>query len=215
MGMTKNVLICGLVVGLFIVGCGQDQEPPKYAGEGDTEIEKGSKMMQQSEAETRASARASAEAELEARVAAEIAAEARAEARIEARVEAETETNVRVEPEAEVELEAEVEARAKAVVRAETRARAEGGIRSREGKRAFIIIDSAYRLLDQGKYTEAISSAQNVLDNYDSDSQEARSIITKAKEKLQATAEAKAGELLEASATEKDDLTNKLKSLGQ
>ena len=209
MGMTKNVLICGLVVGFFIVGCGQDQEPPKYAGEGDAEIEKGSKMMQQSEAEARAKARARAEAELEARVAAEIAAEAKLEAELEARVEAET------EPEVEVEPEAEVEARAEAVVRAETRARAEGGIRSREGKRAFIIIDSAYRLLDQGKYTEAISSAQNVLDNYDSDSQEARSIITKAKEKLQATAEAKAGELLEASATEKDDLTNKLKSLGQ
>ena len=188
MGMTKYVLVCGLVVGLFIVGCGQDQEPPKYAGESDAEIEKGSKMMQQSEAEARAKARARAEAELEARVAAEIAAEAKLEAELEARVEAETETNVRVEP------EAEVEARAEAVVRAETRARAEGGIRSREGKRAFIIIDSAYRLLDQGKYTEAISSAQNVLDNYDSDSQEARSIIANAKEKLQAMAEAKAGE---------------------
>ena len=164
-------------------------------------------MMQQSEA--RARARAEAEAELEARVAAEVEAEARAEARVEARVEAETETEV--EPEAE----AEVEARAEAVVRAETRAIAEGGSRSREGKRAFIIIDRAYRLLHQGKYTEAISSAQNVLDNYDSDSPEARSIITKAKEKLQTMAEAKAGELLDASATEKDDLTKKLKSLGQ
>jgi len=86
MGMTKNILVCGLVVGFFIVGCGQDQESPKYAGEGDAEIEKGSKMMQQAEAEARARARARAEAELEARVAAEIAAEARSEARSEARV---------------------------------------------------------------------------------------------------------------------------------
>ena len=207
MGMTKNVLACGLVVGFFIVGCGQDQEPPKYTGEGDSEIEKGSKMMQQAEADARAKVRARAEAELEARVAAEVEAEAALEARVAAEVEA------RVE--AEVEPEVESEARAEAVVRAETRARAEGGSRSREGKRAFIIIDRAYTLLDQGKYTEAISSAQNVLDNYDNDSQEARSIITKAEEKLQAMAEAKAGELLEASATEKDDLTNKLKSFGQ
>ena len=209
MGMIKNVLVCGLVVGFFIVGCGQDQEPPKYAGEGDAEIEKGSKMTQQAEAEARAKARARAEAELEARVAAEIEAEARAEARVSAEVEA------RVEAEVEPEPEVESEARAEAVVRAETRAMAEGGSRSREGKRAFIIIDRAYTLLDQGKYTEAIASAQDVLDNYDSNSQEARSIITKAKEKLQAMAEAKTGELLDATATEKDDLTNKLKSFGQ
>ena len=58
MGMTKNVLVCGLVVGFFIVGYGQNQEPPKYAGEGDSEIEKGSKVMQQAEAEARARAEA-------------------------------------------------------------------------------------------------------------------------------------------------------------
>jgi hypothetical protein len=198
MGMTKNVLICGLVVGFFIVGCGQDQEPPKYAGEGDSEIEKGSKMMQQAEADARANARARDEAELEARVAAEVEAEAELEARVAAEIEAEARAEARIEAETETEVEAEVEpeveseARAEAVVRAETRARAEGGSRSREGKRAFIIIDRAYTLLDQGKYTEAISSAQNVLDNYDSNSQEARSIIIKAEEKLQAMAEAKA-----------------------
>ena len=48
----------------------------------------------------------------------------------------------------------------------------------------------ANSLLEQGKFKEAIIPAQNVLDNYDSDSQEAKGIITKAKEKLKAMVEA-------------------------
>lgn len=97
------------------------------------------------------------------------------------------------------------------------------------------LIAKANSLLEQGKFNEAIAPAQNVLDNYDSDSQDARGIITKAKEKLKAMAEAvaekakeqlgtavseKTHEELEATATEKvegvkDDLTKKLKSFGQ
>ncbi len=96
------------------------------------------------------------------------------------------------------------------------------------------LIAKANSLLEQGKFNEAIVPAQNVLDNYDSDSQEARGIITKAKEKLKAMAEAiaeKAKEQLgsveseathkelEATTTEKakdikDSITNKLKGLG-
>jgi len=52
------------------------------------------------------------------------------------------------------------------------------------------LIAKANSLLEKGKFNEAIAPAQNVLDNYDSDSQEAKGIITKAKEKLKAMAEA-------------------------
>ncbi len=43
--MTKNVFICGLMLGFFIVGCGQDQERPDYAETKDSVIEKGSSLM--------------------------------------------------------------------------------------------------------------------------------------------------------------------------
>ncbi len=97
------------------------------------------------------------------------------------------------------------------------------------------LIAKANSLLGQGKFNEAIVPAQNVLDNYDSDSQEAKGIITKAKEKLKAMAEAVAEnakkqvetavseethEELGATATEKvkdikDNLSNKLKGFGE
>ncbi len=97
------------------------------------------------------------------------------------------------------------------------------------------LIAKANSLLEQGKFNEAIVPAQNVLDNYDSDSQEAKGIITKAKEKLKAMAEAVAEkakkqvetavseethEELGATATEKvkdikDNLSNKLKGFGE
>ncbi len=97
------------------------------------------------------------------------------------------------------------------------------------------LIAKANSLLEQGKFDEAIVPAQNVLDNYDSDSQEAKGIITKAKEKLMAMAEAIAKkakeqlgsavseethEELESTTTEKakdikDSISNKLKGLGE
>ena len=97
------------------------------------------------------------------------------------------------------------------------------------------LIAKANSFLEQGKFKEAIIPAQNVLHNYDSDSQEAKDIITKAKEKLKAMAEAVAEkakeqlgtavseethEELEATATEKvkdinDNLSNKLKGFGE
>ncbi len=131
--MTKNVLACGLVVGFFIVGCGQNQESPKYAGEVDSEIEKGSEMMQQAKQE--------------------------------------------------------VSQIKESITKQADKTKAEAMEDKADPMNKMLIV-SAYILLDQGKYTEAISNAQYVLDNYDSDSQEAKSIITKAKEKLQATAEA-------------------------
>jgi hypothetical protein len=97
------------------------------------------------------------------------------------------------------------------------------------------LIAKANSLLEQGKFNEAIVPAQNVLDNYDSDSQEAKGIITKAKEKLKAMADAVAEkakkqlgatvseethEELEATVTEKaknikDNISNKLKVFGK
>jgi len=90
------------------------------------------------------------------------------------------------------------------------------------------LIAKANSLLEQGKFSEAIVPAQNVLDNYDSDSEEAKGIIAKAKEKLKAMAEAvaeKAKEQLETSVTEdtstekvkdiKDSISNKLKGFGE
>ncbi len=97
------------------------------------------------------------------------------------------------------------------------------------------IIANAYSLLEQGKFNDAIVSAQNVLNDYDSDSQEAKGIIAKAKEKLQAMAEAVAEKAkeqlgsalsedthkeLEETTTEKakdikNIISNKLKDLGE
>lgn len=70
------------------------------------------------------------------------------------------------------------------------------------------LIAKAKTLLDQGKFKEAIATAQDVLTNYDSDSQEAKGIIAKAKEKLKAMATEKAEGI-------KGDITDKLKGFGQ
>jgi hypothetical protein len=172
------------MLGFFIVGCGQNQESPKHAGEGDSVIEKGSKMVEQEVSQIKESIAKQADEMID---------------------------KTKVEAEA---------------------------IKDKTTAITKELIASAYTLLDQGKYAEAISSAQNVLSNYNSASQEANGIITKAKEKLQArevleaaaaektkeTLEAeaaeKAREVQEATVTEKaesikEDLTKKLKSFGQ
>ncbi|MCP4269554.1 MAG: hypothetical protein GY777_28950 [Candidatus Brocadiaceae bacterium] len=97
------------------------------------------------------------------------------------------------------------------------------------------LIAKANSLLGQGKFNEAIVPAQSVLTNYDSDSEEAKGIIAKAKEKLKAMAEAVAEkakeqlgtsvkegthEELEATSTEKvkdikDSISDKLKGFGE
>ncbi len=97
------------------------------------------------------------------------------------------------------------------------------------------LIAKANSLLEQGKFKDALVPAQDVLDNYDRDSKEAKGIIAKAKEKLKAMAEAVAEkakeqlgtsvkegthEELEATSTEKvegikDSISNKLKGFGE
>ena len=159
----KNMLICGLVLSFFIVGCGQKEEQPEYA-------------EQQAEQE------ASQIQESMTKQAEEMAAKG-------------SKIIDQAEPVAE----------------------------STKDKTASTIKDliaKAKTLLDQGKFKEAIASAQDVLTNYDSDSQEAKGIIAKAKEKLKAMVTEKAKEDLEATTTEKaeglkGEITDKLKSFGQ
>ena len=83
------------------------------------------------------------------------------------------------------------------------------------------LINKAKALFDQGKFKESIAAAQDILSNHDSDSQEAKDIITKAKEKLKEVfAEQTKDKLQTTTATDKaedlkDNLTDKLKSFGQ
>jgi len=157
------MLICGLVISFFIVGCGQKEDQPEYAGQ-------------------QAKEEASQMEESMAKQAEEIAAEG-----------------------------------SKVIEQAKSKAE------SMKEKTASIIkelIAKARTLLDQGKFKEAIVPAQDVLTNYDSDSQEAKGIIAKAKEKLKAMATEKAKEELETTATEKAEglkgnITDKLKGFGK
>jgi F0F1-type ATP synthase membrane subunit b/b' len=147
----KNMLICGLVISFFIVGCGQKEERPEYAGQ-------------------QAKEEASQIKESMAKQAEEIKAEG-----------------------------------SKIIEQAKSEAE------SMKDETASIIKDLITRantLLDQGKFKEAIVQAQDVLTNYDSDSQEAKGIITKAKEELEATATEKVEGL-------KGDITDKLKGFGK
>ena len=162
----NNILICGLVISFFIVGCGQKEEQSEYAGQ-------------------------------------------------QAKEEAE-----------------EIKAEGSKIIE-----QAKSKVESMKDETASIVkglIDKANTLLDQGKFKEAIVPAQDVLTNYDSDSQEAKGIIAKAKEKLKAMVTEKAKGELETIATEKakeelettvtdtekveglkGDITDKLKGFGK
>ncbi len=151
--------MCGLVISFFIVGCGQKEEQPEYAGQ-------------------RTKEEASQIQESMAKQAEEMAA-----------------------------------------IIEQAKSKAE----SMKDETASIIkelITKANTLLDQGKFKEAIVPAQDVLTNYDSNSQEAKGIIAKAKEKLKAMATEKTKEEIETTATEKveglkGDITDKLKGFGK
>ncbi len=66
-----------------------------------------------------------------------------------------------------------------------------GAVLMKEKAAAIIkeLVAKANSLLEQGRFNEAIARAQKVLDNYDSDSLEAKGIITRAREKLKTMAE--------------------------
>lgn len=89
--------------------------------------------------------------------------------------------------------------------------KAESKTESVKDKTASIVkefIAKAKALLDKGEYEEAGSIAQDVLKNYDSESQEAKGIIATVTEKLKAMATEKSEEI-------KEDVKGKLEGLGK
>lgn len=96
-------------------------------------------------------------------------------------------------------------------------------IDSLESKTSSIVkelIEKARMLFDQGKYKESIIAAEDVLNNHDSDSQEAMDIISMAKEKLKELASEQTKAVIDSSASEeleehKEGITDKLMDLGQ
>ncbi len=175
----KNILICGLALSFFIVGCGQDQEPSTtgLVSEEKGITDEGTKVIEQ------------------------------------AKEESEEEHPKSEHPKAEgittkgSEMLEQVKSKAE----------------SMKDKTASIIKDliaKAKAFFEQGEYEKAITTSQDVLNNYDSDSQEAKGIITQAKEKLKELVTEKAKEGLGTTDTEKvEDLEggvmDKLKSFGK
>ena len=155
----ENVLIGGLVISLFVAGCGKKQEQTGYV---ETKVEEGKKIIQQEKQEA---------------------------AQIKESVTKQAEEKVtKSEPE-----KAQSEA---------TSAKNKTGTIVKE------LIAKAKALLDKGEYEEAGSVAQDVLKNYDSESQEAKNIIAVVTEKLKAMATEKSEELTKG-------LKGKLEGLGK
>ena len=155
----ENLLIGGLVISLFVAGCGKKQEQTGYV---ETKVEEGKKIIQQEKQEA---------------------------AQIKESVTKHAEEKVtKSEPE-----KAQSEA---------TSAKNKTGTIVKE------LIAKAKALLDKGEYEEAGSVAQDVLKNYDSESQEAKNIIAVVTEKLKAMATEKSEELTKG-------LKGKLEGLGK
>ena len=188
----KNVLIFGLILSFFIVGCGQDQGQPtseSVSEQTGSMLDEGKKMIQQAEQE------ALQLKETVVKQAGEIADKA-------------------------------------------------GAIKDNTAAIVADLIANANTSLNMGRFNDAISSAEEVLTNYDGNSQKAKDIITtatekmktmiaekakaaidaaaalKAEETIDTAAAAKEAEALGSTATEKVEsvksgLTDKLKSFGQ
>lgn len=131
----ENVLIGGLVISLFVAGCGKKQE---QAGHVETKVEEGAKIIQQEKQEaTQIQESVTKQAEEKA---------------------------AKSEPE-KVPSEAEA-----------AKAKTESIVKE--------LIAKARALLDKGEYEQAGTVAQDVLKNYDSESQEAKDIIAVVTAKL-------------------------------
>lgn len=155
----ENVLIGGLVISLFVAGCGKKQEQAGYV---ETKVEEGAKIIQQEKQEaTQVQESVTKQAEEKA---------------------------AKSEPE-KVPSEAEA-----------AKAKAESIVKE--------LIAKARALLDKGEYEQAGTVAQDVLKNYDSESQEAKDIIAVATEKLKAMAKEKGEGLTK-------DIKGKLEGLGK
>lgn len=155
----ENVLIGGLVISLFVAGCGKKQEQAGYV---ETKVEEGAKIIQQEKQEaTQVQESVTKQAEEKA---------------------------AKSEPE-KVPSEAEA-----------AKAKAESIAKE--------LIAKARALLDKGEYEQAGTVAQDVLKNYDSESQEAKDIIAVVTEKLKAMAKEKGEGLTK-------DIKGKLEGLGK
>ncbi|OOP55582.1 MAG: hypothetical protein AYP45_13980 [Candidatus Brocadia carolinensis] len=155
----ENVLIGGLVISLFVAGCGKKQEQAGYV---ETKVEEGAKIIQQEKQEaTQVQESVTKQAEEKA---------------------------AKSEPE-KVPSEAEA-----------AKAKAESIVKE--------LIAKARALLDKGEYEQAGTVAQDVLKNYDSESQEAKDIIAVVTEKLKAMAKEKGEGLTK-------DMKGKLEGLGK
>ncbi len=155
----ENILICGLVISLFIVGCEKKKEE---TGQVETKVEEGKKIIQQEKQE------AAHTVESTAKQAEEKAAKGGP-------------------------------------------GKTEGKTESVKDKTALIVqelIAKAKALLDKGEYKEAGATAQEILKNYDSESQEAKDIIATVTEKLKTTPTEKSEEV-------KKDIKGKLEGLGK
>lgn len=155
----ENVVICGLVIGLFVTGCGKKQEQTGYV---ETKVEEGEKIVQPEKQEA---------------------------AQIKESVTEQAEEKVtKDEPEKEQSEAASAKEKTVSIVKE--------------------LIAKAKALLDKGEYEKANSVAQDVLKNYDSESQEAKDIIATVTEKLKAMATEKSEEL-------KKGVGEKLEGLGK
>ncbi|MDR4496599.1 MAG: hypothetical protein MRK02_01535 [Candidatus Scalindua sp.] len=201
-----NMFVCGLALIFFTVGCGQDQERPTETKESavkqsDETATKDSGMIEKmkSQAET-----------IKEKTSSVIGDQVD---------KAKAVFDKGKEDEAIIEHGDEAATKADQTLKEESTK-----IGSMKDKTASIVkdlINKARAFFEQGKFKESIAAAQDILSNHDSDSQEAKDIITKAKEKLKELLEEQAKEKLETTtATDKaedlkDNLTDKLKSFGQ
>ncbi|MBT6047083.1 MAG: hypothetical protein HOG49_09700, partial [Candidatus Scalindua sp.] len=151
----KNVLIFGLILSFFIVGCGQDQGQPtseSVSEQTGSMLDEGKKMIQQAEQE------ALQLKETVVKQAGEIADKA-------------------------------------------------GAIKDNTAAIVADLIANANTSLNMGRFNDAISSAKEVLTNYDGNSQKAKDIITTATEKMKTMIAEKAKAAIDAAAALKAEET--------
>ena len=219
-----NLFVCGLALILFTVGCGQDQErPTEKLGEERKILEE----VKEKASETKESAvkQSDETATKDSGIIEKVKSQAET-------IKEKTSSAVGDQvdkakavfdkgKEGEAIIEHGDEAATKADQTLEEKSTKIGLMKDKTASIVKDLINKAKALFDQGKFEESIAAAQDVLSNHDSDSQEAKGIIAKAKEKLkELLAEQAKGKLETTTATDKaedlkDDLTDKLKSFGQ
>ncbi len=213
MVFSKNYCVYLLALCLFIVGCGQDQERPTEKVSDESKIMEGTREKaseieesvekKSDETETKGSGmieKVKSEAEKIKEKTSSVIGE---------QVDKVKDVFDKGKEEAISEHGDEAESKVDQTVEEES-----SKIDSLKEKTSSIVkelIAKAKALFDKGEYEESITAAQDVLTNHDSDSQEAKDIITKAKEKLRELVPDEASKKVEGL---KENITDKLKDLG-